>query len=421
MNQNKEKTIEVWCEWLNLQKPELIGYLFATPGRGKEIFSFEYDDNWLKRFDARILDPSLQLFKGRQYAAENQPNFGVFLDSSPDRWGRMLIRRREAFLAKTEKRAIRPLFESDFLLGVYDGLRPGALRFKLDPSGPFLDDNEQFASPPWASLRELESASINIEKDNSEKEPEYKKWLQMLIAPGGSLGGARPKASVKDELGDLWIAKFPSRMDEFDVGAWEKVLHDLANKVGIETAPSQLRRLGKRYHTFLTKRFDRGSDGKRLHFSSAMSLLQRNDGDDYSSGVSYLDLAQFIIQHGADPNADLKKLWTRIVFNICTSNADDHLRNHAFLLDIKGWVLSPAFDMNPDPYANGLKLNISMDDNSQDLNLALEVAEYFRVKKAAAAKIVDSVRTEVGKWKETANALGLEKSEIELLSPAFRV
>ncbi|MBW1873301.1 MAG: HipA domain-containing protein, partial [Deltaproteobacteria bacterium] len=268
-----------------------MGTLFATPSRGKEIFSFEYDSDWLAGPHLQSLDPALNLYEGPQYVPTDHNNFGVFLDSCPDRWGRVLRRRREAQLARDENRKELKLMESDYLLGVHDSHRMGALRFRKTKNGPFLDDNQYLASPPWTSLRELERISLQLEREDAADDPNYAKWLRMLIAPGGSLGGARPKASVIDDKGSLWIAKFPSRRDDDDVGAWEGVAHELARRAGVQTAATQTRKYGSQQHTFLTKRFDRNSDGGRLHFASAMTLLQRSDGDDAGSGVSYLELA----------------------------------------------------------------------------------------------------------------------------------
>lgn len=326
--------------------------------------------------------------------------------------------RREAQRARAEKRTRRILLESDYLLGVFDGHRMGALRFKLDKEGAFLDDDQDLASPPWTKLRELEHASLQLEQDNAEDQKEYMKWLGMLIAPGGSLGGARPKASVVDEKGALWIAKFPSKRDETNVGAWEYVVHLLAKKAGIETAESQIKRFSGSYDTFLTKRFDRREE-KRIHFASAMTLLEKIDraGDD---GSSYLELVEFLIRNGAQPDKDLEQLWRRIVFSICVSNVDDHLRNHGFILTKNGWALSPAYDMNASADGNGLKLNISDSDNAQDLALALEVAALFRLKNGAPEKIIKEVVGAVKQWRKVAEKFVAAK-EVSKMEHAFRV
>ncbi len=398
-----------------------MGVLFASPSRGKEIFSFEYDQNWLKSSHAQTLDPSLQLFRGQQYAPEDVINFRLFLDSSPDRWGRVLMQRREEQCAREEKREKRTLLESDYLLGVYDGHRMGGLRFRLNPEGPFLDSDTSRTTPPWTSLRELEHASLELEKDHAEKKPDYAKWLKMLIAPGTSLGGARPKASVVDKHKHLWIAKFPSRTDRVDKGAWEEVVQRLARNAGIRVAPTQTRVFGSQRHTFMTKRFDRNDAGERLHFASAMTLLQRSDGDDASTGASYLELAEFLVKQGSKPNEDLEELWKRIVFFICISNVDDHLRNHGFLLETQGWRLAPAYDMNPDPLGDGLKLNISETDNSQNLELAGNVADIFRVKRQKRKDIIQNITRVTRKWRAVAEDLSISKKEQDLMQPAFRV
>lgn len=421
MNKPIQRDIEVHAHWVGLLKPTLIGVLHVTPSRGKEIFSFEYSKEWLMRPQMQALDPSLQLFQGTHYAPNTQENFGVFLDSSPDRWGRFLMKRREAQLAREENREERKLFESDFLLGVYDEHRMGALRFRTDPQGPFLDNNINRASPPWTSLRELEHASLELEKNDAERNPSYSKWLQMLISPGGSLGGARPKASVLDEHKHLWIAKFPSGNDEDDIGAWEMVIYKLARRAQIIIADSKIEKFSKQHHTFISKRFDRTSSGERIHFSSAMTLLQHTDGDDASTGASYLELAEFIIRQGTHVTEDLEQLWRRIVFSICVSNVDDHLRNHGFILEQNGWRLSPAFDMNPVASGEGLKLNISESDNAQDLFLAREVAKYFRIKTERADEIIKEVVKATKHWRNEAKKLGISTSEQEKMARAFRI
>ncbi len=397
-----------------------LGLLQATRSRTKEVFSFEYDREWLRGGSAQVLDPRLGLFEGPQYPDGEHPNFGLFLDSSPDRWGRLLMERRELLEARQAGRQRERLLESDYLLGVYDGHRMGGLRFKLDPSGPFLDDNKGLASPPWTSIRELEFASLQLERRDADADTDYAGWLRMLIAPGASLGGARPKAGVLDPTGHPWIAKFPKSSDREDIGAWEWVAHQLALNSGINVAESKLRRFNSEHHTFLTKRFDRTSEGERLHFGSALTLLNRADGDSSSEGASYLELAEILVRDGAATARDLEQLWRRIVFNICISNCDDHLRNHGFLLEREGWALSPAFDMNPNPFGNGLTLNISDEDNSQELGLAKEVATFFRLSDKQAIQVMDEVTGAVRKWRATATEAGIPRSEIDAMEPAFR-
>lgn len=421
MAKHQKKEILVYAHWLGLKEATLMGVLHATPAKGKELFSFEYEKAWLETGFSQQIDPDLQLYSGQQYVKEEKHNFGVFLDSSPDRWGRVLMKRREAALAKAEGRPANTLLESDYLLGVFDKHRMGALRFKLSPDGPFLDDNTKNPTPQWATLRELEHASLELEKDDIIGDPDYIKWLNMLVSPGASLGGARPKASIVDDKGSLWIAKFPSRNDNKDIGAWEAVVHDLAVKCGITMADAQAKKFTNKYHTFLTRRFDRTAKGERIHFASALTLLGYTDGADHHAGVSYIELAEFIVQHGAQINEDLLQLWKRIVFNICVTNTDDHLRNHGFLLTEKGWILSPAYDINPIEDGTGLTLNITEDDNSLDTDLAIAVAPYFRVGDQQAKKIIAEIKETVSTWKKVAKQYGISNAEQEMTSGAFRI
>ena len=419
--QEKQREIFVYANWQNMEQPIQMGTLRASLLRGKEVFAFEYTKTWLATPYAQQIDPDLQLYSGLQYVPNDKTNFGIFLDSSPDRWGRLLMRRREAALARKEGRKPHDLFETDYLLGVFDGHRMGALRFKELESGPFLNDNKELASPPWTSLRELEFASLKLEEEDSVDNPEYLHWLNMLIAPGSSLGGARPKASVIDEKGNLWIAKFPSKSDNRDIGAWEKVVHELAVKAGINMAEARVEKFANNQHTFLTKRFDRTVQGERIHFASAMTLLGYNDGTDHQDGASYLELAEFITRYGSQVEIDLEELWKRIVFSICVTNTDDHLRNHGFLLTKEGWHLSPAFDINPVEIGTGLKLNISENDNSLDLELAKEVAPNFRLNPTKADSIIQEIVSVVKTWKSIAIKHGISRSEQESMARAFRI
>lgn len=414
---NTKKEIQVYAHWQGLEEPSLMGVLSVSPAKGKESFSFEYADAWLKSGFSQMIDPDLQLYSGAYYPRDDKPNFGVFLDSCPDRWGRVLMQRREAAIAKQEDRAAKKILESDFLLGVYDTHRMGALRFNLDNDGPFLNDNKAMAAPPWTSLRELEHASFKFEEDNTD-DPEYLKWVAMLIAPGSSLGGVRPKASVMDAHNNLWIAKFPSRNDDKDIAAWEMVTNQLAVNAGINVAEGKLLQFNNKYHTYLTKRFDRTAAGERIHFASAMTLLGHIDGED-ASGASYLELMEFISRHGAAVEKDLEELWRRIVFSICVKNTDDHLRNHGFLLTEKGWLLSPAYDINPNEYGKGLSLNITDADNSLDLNLAMEVAGYFRLSDDKASQIIEQVAAVVKDWRKVAANYKISNAEQERMSAAF--
>lgn len=414
------KEILVYADWIGIKNPPaLLGILYADLVKGKEVFSFEYSEEWLKSKFAQVLDPDLSLFSGRHYLNDNKNNFGLFLDSTPDRWGRVLMRRREAILARSENRQAKSLMESDYLLGVYDENRIGGLRFKLDETGLFLNQDKSLAAPPITSLNELQAASLRLEEDEDINDEENLKWLNMLMAPGSSLGGARPKASVKDSKNDLWIAKFPSASDTKDVGGWEMIVNALAKNCGLNIAEARIEKLAKKYHTFLVKRFDRKKT-QRIHFASAMTLLGYTDNRDSHAGVSYIEIADFIITNGANVNEDLKELWKRIVFSISVSNTDDHLRNHGFMLTEKGWILSPAYDINPNETGSGLSLNISESDNSINFELAVEVAEYFRVDKHKAKKIMDVIKSKVSDWKVLSEKYGISKREQSMMEKAFK-
>jgi serine/threonine-protein kinase HipA len=407
--------ILVYADWKGLEAPTHIGVLSVTHTRGHAVFTFSYDKEWIRVDKAQNLDPDLQLYDGPQFLTGSKPNFGLFLDSSPDRWGRVLMDRREAILARKENRKPKPLYEEDYLLGVYDAHRMGALRFKLEQEGPFLNDNQGLAAPPWTSLRELEFASLQLEGDTL-KDDESLKWINMLIAPGASLGGARPKAGVTDQKGHLWIAKFPSVKDRTDIGAWEMVVNELAEKAEINIAKGMSKVYNGEQHTFLSQRFDRTESGERVHFASAMTLLGQTDG---ATGASYLQLAEFILRNSASPNANLEELWRRIVFYIAVKNTDDHLRNHGFLLTPDGWILSPAYDVNPVYFGTGLTLNISETDNALDWDLARSVAKYFRIKDKQATEIITKTRTIVSQWPKIASKYKIKRSEQELMAQAF--
>lgn len=410
--------IYVYADWVDIGKPMFVGTLRSSEIRGGEHFGFKYDNGWLTSKYVTQIDSALQLYVGEQHA-EDDRNFKTFLDSCPDRWGRVLMQRREAVIARYEKRRTRRLFETDYLLGVHDSFRMGALRFCTSHDGPFLDNNEDLAAPPITSLPELQQAANGVEDKPDFDNPDYLKWLNMLISPGSSLGGARPKASVRDIDNTLWLAKFPSRYDEHDIGLWEFVVYQLAIDSGINMAESKVQSIGSRHHIFLTKRFDRENDGKRLHFTSAMTQLAYFDGND--DGASYLELAEFLIQNGSSTKEDLHQLWTRMLFNIMVSNSDDHLRNHGFIFDTVGWKLSPAYDINPTPNATGLHLNIDDVSNALDVELAFEVAEYFQLDAKKADSIYQKVLTAVSRWEKLAKKVGIEKGERDLLRDCFLV
>jgi len=414
---NKKFDIFVYAHWKGLEEPMLIGILSAHYAKGKKAFSFEYERNWMISGQQSVLDPDIQFYSGPQYP-NGKENFGIFLDSMPDTWGRTLMKRRAAQEARLNNMTPRTLYEIDYLLGVYDESRMGGLRFKTDPEGPFLDDSALEPTPPWTSVRELQQAAHIFE--NEADGTEIGKWLAVLMAPGSSLGGARPKANIKDEEDNLWIAKFPSKNDTINKGGWEFLAYRLGINCGIEMAPSRIERITGKYHTFFTKRFDRDKR-QRIHFSSAMTMTGNNEDTIRDQPASYLDIAEFIQTHGVDVEKNLHQLWRRIVFNIAISNTDDHLRNHGFLLTPKGWVLSPAYDINPSIDKAGLALNIDMDNNALDFDLAKSVGEYFRLDNTEMNQILIEVQNAVKDWKSIAKHIGIPNSEQILMSGAFRI
>jgi len=414
------REIFVYADWSGLPKQILMGNLRTELTKGEEVFSFEYSKTWLESGFAQDLDPDLKLYSGPQYLGDAKPNFGLFLDSSPDRWGRMLMKRREAIKERKEGEKPQKLFESDFLLGVNDETRMGGLRFKLEEGGDFLENDEEIKAPPFTSIRELEKASQRIEDDDFFKDSDAKKWLKLMVAPGSSLGGARPKASVRNTDGSLWIAKFPSKNDDKNSGIWELLVNRIASNIGINVAEARASIYSQKQHTYLTKRFDRSEEDKRIHFASAMTLLGYKDGYSHKEGGSYLELVELIERYGAQPDHDLIELWKRIVFSVGVSNTDDHLRNHGFLLTRKGWKLSPAYDINPNEDGTGLSLNISEHDNSLEYDLCLEVAEYFRWEVNDAAKYIKEASAAISKWNEIAKELGIPNREINYMENAFK-
>lgn len=416
MAQNKFD-IYVYAHWIGMQEPELTGILSAHFAKGKKSFSFEYDRTWIKSKDQMLFDPDIQFYSGPQFPSDKE-NFGIFLDSMPDTWGRTLMKRRVSQQAKENGEKPRTLYDIDYLLGVYDESRMGALRFKTEPDGPFLDNNNTSPTPPWSSIRELQNAAKMLENDDDNKE--IQKWLSVLMAPGSSLGGARPKANILDENKELWIAKFPSKNDTIDKGAWEMLAYELALKAGINMAASKIEKIAGKYNTFFTKRFDREKE-QRIHFASAMTMTSNSEDTIRNNTPSYLDIADFIQNYGVNINENLQQLWRRIIFNIAVSNTDDHLRNHGFILTNEGWTLSPAYDINPSIDKDGLALNIDTHNNELDFNLAISVGEYFRLDNSQMDKIINEVIEAVSTWKVIAQKIGISRAEQELMAAAFKV
>lgn len=415
MNHSKTE-IQVYAHWLGMIEPKQIGVLCAQQAKGKKAFSFEYCADWISSKEQILLDPDIGWYKGLQYPVGKE-NFGIFFDSMPDTWGKTLMKRRALHIAKSNGESKSALYDIDFLLGVYDECRLGALRFKLEPNGDFLDNNKTNPTPPLRNIRELQYAADIIESDDDIDT--VSKWLAILIAPGSSLGGARPKANVIDEQNNLWIAKFPSKHDTFDKAAWEYIAYRLAINAGIEMAESRIEKISGQYHTFITKRFDR-KQKERIHFASAMTMMGFNEDSLKDNQASYLDIAEFIQFSSFQNTKDLHQLWKRMIFNIVISNTDDHLRNHGFILTPLGWKLSPAFDINPSIEKNGLALNIDTDNNDLDIELAKSVGDYFKLSNSEMNSIIADVNKSVASWKNIAKQIGISKTEQKLMELAFK-
>lgn len=411
-----ETDIFVFADWIGMSEPICIGVLKATSLRGKTVFSFEYAKEWLKSNERFVLDPDIQWYSGPQFPAR-KTNFGIFFDSMPDTWGRTLMKRKAAQAALSANNKPPVLRDRDFLLGVHDFTRMGALRFKTDVNGSFLDDNNAQSVPPWSSIRELQHAANIVQSDTESLE--INKWLSILLAPGSSLGGDRPKANILDEHNQLWIAKFPSQNDVIDKAAWEYLAYQLALKAGVNMAECRIEKVSSDYHTFFTKRFDRIGD-KRIHFASAMTMTGNDESTIRDTTVSYLEIAEFIRFSGGNIKQDLEQLWRRIVFNIAVSNTDDHLRNHGFIIKDNQWRLSPAYDINPSTDKNGLALNIDLYNNSLDFDLAMSVGEYFQLNAEKMKTIIREVCTAVSQWDNVADNIGISRAEKELMRQAFR-
>lgn len=409
------KKLYVYADFDWLKDVELIGELGYESLRGADSYSFTFDNEWLRLHSDLFLSDDLNNYPGQQYTQPDKDIFGCFSDALPDRWGRTLLLRREQIAATEEKRPVRRLSSFDFLTGIDDFSRMGGFRFKEDLDGEFINVSESLKIPPLTDIRELIAASAEIEKCEENNMLPDRKWIAQLVRPGTSLGGARPKANVVDADKTLYVAKFPSRKDDYDVGLWEHFSHLLATKAGVNVAQTKVLATGEKYHTLLSRRFDRTSDGKRIHFASAMSLLGLNDGDNATSGHGYLDIVDFIIQNCTDVDRNLQELYRRVAFNICIGNTDDHFRNHGFLLTAKGWTLSPAYDMNPtlNEYQS---LLISSTSNKADLSVLLDACEDYMLNRKTAEKIVSEVVEAVKEWREIAIRQGVSKSEIDMFS-----
>ena len=405
------QTLVVVLDAGNLGPRRPVGLLRRRPGP-RPVVSYEYVRSWLESSDRFQLEPALPLVPGEQFTRGGGLP-GIFTDAAPDRWGRRLIERREAANARRESRRPRNLDDWDFLVGVADVTRMGALRLGIEREGPFLDDQSP-AVPPLTRLRTLESAARHL--DDPEGAPLDDPDVALLIAPGSSLGGARPKATYLDPDGTLWIAKFPSRQDRWDVGGWEHHIAQLAREAGVTVTDSRALSLSAMGTTYATRRFDRDGDRRRL-FVSAMTMIGKTDGDE----ASYLEVAQVIANH-VEPGAvesDLAQMFRRLVFNVMVGNRDDHLRNHGFLRAPGGWRLAPAFDVNPSPET--AEHTLAIDDRSHEpaLQFALATRSFYRLSAQEAAGIVEEVRAAVSGWEAKARMASLPIAEIELMRGAI--
>lgn len=408
-------TLEVWLADATLAPADThIGTLVQTKGRSGESIRFSYQPAWLDRAvtpHAFPIDPDLPLLRGDFHPPQGMALPGIFRDMFPDRWGRVLMERREAMEARDEGHEARTLRDWDFLVGVNDATRMGGLRLRDPQAGAYVDARP-LGAPPLARLRELEEIVARLDQKGAEQLPEYRQWLRMLVLPGTSLGGARPKASFTDEDGAMWLAKFPASDDRRDVGLLEFLAGELARRAGIGVPETRRYRFSPRGHTFAVQRFDR-IDANRRVYASAMTLLQRQDGE----GGSYLELAELIEAFG-DPagiREDLAQLYRRILFSILIGNRDDHLRNHGFLRSADGWRLSPAFDINPDPSKDLHALAIDASDARPISAHLRDVADFYRLKPDHAGAIDAEVRGAVRGWKQLADTLGVTTRDAALL------
>ena len=387
--------------------PKGIGRLFRDASRRGDLLRFEYDAEWLGTPEAFEIEPLLPLREGPFHASDAAQPPNVLQDCSPDRWGRLLMDRREAIEAREQGRPRRALRAWDYLLGVDDGTRMGALRLR-DPEGGAYATSLQPSAPPSTSLRELEAAARLVEQGAGEQ---LDQQIRQLLVPGGSLGGARPKASFVDEHDRLWLAKFPSTEDRIDVGLWEFLAYRLSVAAGIDVPEARLLPLSDRGHTFAVRRFDRHGASRRM-YASARTLLDLD-----SDGASYLDLAMAVQDNGAAGSIQpgLEELFRRAVFNVLVGNRDDHLRNHGFLRASTGWVLAPAFDVNPNPDKDVHVLALDAADPTPDTSLLMAQHAYFRLDATTAKAIVDQVRIAVRSWPDEAKRLGAKGQEVSLM------
>lgn len=403
--------LEVWID------ADFIGEILkiGTLANNEGSIRFNYDPKWLKHPQCFNIDPDIYHDNSVSYPDPVLGNFGIFMDSSPDRWGQTLMKRREALEAKDQNRKPKNLYAWDFLVGVQDVTRQGALRFKLEDTDVFLSDHK-LSAPPLTMLKELEFIAKELSNKRIDDVNALRRWLSVLVAPGASLGGARPKANFTETDGSIWIAKFPSKDDERDIGAWEGITHQLAIAAKINVPQAKIIRLNGEHHTFCVKRFDR-HENKRVFYASAMTLLKKSE----SEGSSYLDIAQCLMtgrsNSSIEPN--LEQLFRRVVFNVAVGNKDDHLRNHGFILSESGWRLSPAFDINPNIDKAEHVLNIDDSDNRPNMDTVMATSSMYELAPAKAENIIDEIISVVKDWRIVAKRIGVSNADIELMASAF--
>ncbi|MEO8842213.1 MAG: type II toxin-antitoxin system HipA family toxin [Kofleriaceae bacterium] len=384
-----------------------VGRLWTRSRGGNDTASFEYDPSWLGDSAPFELDPELPLGRGQFHTERSL--FNVFADCAPDRWGQTLLRRHERSRAKAEGRTQRALHAIDFVTLVSDETRLGALRFRKRGSAEFLTSSSRV--PPLVQLPRLLRATAAIVEDRETADD-----LALLLAPGTSLGGARPKASVVDANGRLAIAKFPSRDDEWPITRWEAAVLAIAEDAGLNTPPRRLVVVLNK-PVLIVQRFDR-EGAHRIPYMSALTALAARDGE----VRSYLELAEAIRKVAASPRNDLAQLWRRLVFNILVSNTDDHLRNHGFLHGEGGWRLAPAFDLNPMPTDVRPRMHaLAIDEIEQtaSLELARSVTASFALTQRDADAIVRDVAKPVAAWRTYGKAKGITTRQLDRMASAF--
>jgi serine/threonine-protein kinase HipA len=411
----------IWADWDGLPEAISVGTVRLVRKGQTRIPRFQFSDPWLARQDFRMLDPHLRLSRESQVPSTGRSSFGFLTDSTPNRWGRRLLQKHEVQLAQIEKRPVKRLDDFDVLFAVHDSMRSGGLSFRREETErvvePTLSNEYPDAVPPWEQLPQLQ-AVVNASMQTPRPRDKDKTGFELILNPGASLGGSRPKAAVRDAAGLQWIAKFPSEKDAIDVGLWEYLIHQLAQEAGIAVPPARIEQLSQTGTIYLVRRFDRNGANRRVHFATARTLSGRSEAQE--ARASYLDVAEIIRKTGAHPRDDLQELWSRLVFNVAISNCDDHLGNHGFILETDGWRLSPAYDLNPDPNGSGLSLDIEPGENRLTVERLRSVARFFGLSQRTAARRLDEILAAVSNWRLLGRNLGIPRRELELMSPAFQ-